>query len=174
MFAGVCEGTAAGAAVLEVSAVLIHLAEFLAHEANNFHSEHGLGSDELEEDGSSDETEAAVSFAVGAEGVGGGAQGCGESDDAARPEQAFEDFAAVVGEDGDTRKPVLNDIDAAALGALTHDDIVAKSGNWLGKRLEGLEEFWRQLERATGLRVSKQKVQWVPARNGLPVKQHKA
>lgn len=140
MFAGVGKGTPAGAAVFEVSAALVHLAEFLAHETNNFHPEHGLGSNKFEEGGSRNEAETAVGFAVGAKGVRGGAESCGESDDATGSEQAFEDFTAIVGEDRDTGEPVLNDVDAAALGALPHDDVIAESGNRFGKRLKSLKK----------------------------------
>lgn len=140
MFAGVGEGTAAGATVFEVGAVLVHLAKFLAHKANNFYSEHGLGSDKFEEGGSGDEAEAAVGLTVGAKGVRGGAECCWESDDAPGSKQPFEDFAAVICEDGNTGEPVLNDVDSPALCTLPQDDIVAESGYRFGERLEGPEE----------------------------------
>jgi hypothetical protein len=126
VFAGFGKGAAASAAILEVSAMLVHFAEFLAHEADDLHSEYRLVSNEVKKDGGEDEVEGAVGFAVGAEVVGSGAEGCGEADDAARTQNALEDFAAVIGEDRHPGEAVLNDIYAAALGSLTDDDFVSE------------------------------------------------
>ena len=141
VFAGVGEGAAAGAAILEIRALLVHFAEFLPHEANYFQAEHGLSTNEFEEGGGGDEAEAAVGFAMGAEIVRGGAEGCGESDDATGAEEALEDFATVVGEDGDSREAVLNDVDAAALSTLADDGVVAEKTEGLGERVESLQKF---------------------------------
>ncbi len=126
VFAGVGEGAAAGAAVSEIGAMLVHLAEFLAHEADDFHAQHRLRSDEFEEGRAGDEAETAVGFTMGAEIVWSGAEGCRESDNATGAEEAFEDFAAIIGDDGDAGEAVLNDVDAATLGTLADDDVISK------------------------------------------------
>jgi hypothetical protein len=164
VFADVGEGAAAGAAVLEVGTVLVHFAEFLAHEADDFHAEDRPGANEVQELWGGDKAEGAVGFAMGTEVVRSGAEGCGESDNAARAEEPFKDFAAVVGEDRNAGEAVLNDVDAAAVGTLAHDDVVAERSDRIGERLKGLEKSRRQLERATGLRVSEVDGQWFPWR----------
>jgi hypothetical protein len=151
VFAGVSQRAPAGAAILEVGAVLVHFAEFLAHEADNFHSKHGLSADELEEDGGGNEAECAVSLAMGAEGVRGGAEGCGQSNDATGAEEAFEDFAAVVGDDGDAGEAVLNDVDAAALGALPDDGVVPEGGDRFREGMDSFQKLLREEERTAWL-----------------------
>ena len=146
MLAGVCEGAAAGAAVLEIGAMLVHLAEFLAHEADDLDSEYGLGSHEFAEDGGGDEVENAVGLAVCAEAVGSRAEGRRKADDAARAQEAPEDFAAIVSKDGQAGKSLVNDVDATALGSLVDEGLVPEFGYRFGERLEGLEQFRRKLE----------------------------
>ena len=143
VFADVGERAATGAAIVEVGAALVHLGEFLAHQADDLHAKQRLGSHEFEEGGSRDKLESAVSLAVSAECVWSRAEGCGESDDAAGAKETFEDFAAVVGDDGNTRQAALYDIDPAAFRALPHDDVVTQRGNGFGKRFQRLQELWR-------------------------------
>lgn len=125
MLAGLGEGAAAGAAVFEVGAPLVHLAEFLAHKADDFHAQEGLSPHEFEENGRCDEAEGAVGLAMCAEGVWGGAESRGESYDTPGTQEALENFAAVFSDDRDAGETILNDIDAATLGALADDDVVS-------------------------------------------------
>jgi len=126
VFADIRQGATACSAVLEVGAVLVHFTEFLAHEADDFHPKHWLGSNEFEKCSGGDEAEGAVSFAFGAETIRRGAEGCRKSDDATRTEESFEDLAAIRGENGNTCEAVLNDVDSAAFGTLAHNDFVAE------------------------------------------------
>jgi hypothetical protein len=143
MFADVGEGAAAGAAIVEVSAALVHLGEFLAHQADDLHAKQRLGSHEFEEGGSRDKLESAVTLAVSAECVWRRAEGCRKSDDAAGTEETLEDFAAVVGDDGGTCEAVHDDIDSPAFRALPHDYVVTQRGNGFGKRFQRHQELWR-------------------------------
>ena len=143
VFADVGEGAAAGAAIVKVGAALVHLGEFLAHQADNLHAEQRLGSHEFDEGRSRYELEGAVSLAVCAEGVRSGAKRRREPDDAAGAEETLKTFAAVVGEDRDTGKAALDDIDPAAFRTLLHNEVVARGGDRFGQRFQCLQELGR-------------------------------
>jgi hypothetical protein len=101
VFADISEGAATVAAILEVRALLLHLCQFLPHQANDLHAEPGLGSHELEKCGAGNELQHAVGLALGTEGVRSGAERCREADYTTGTEKALEDFSASLRQDGE-------------------------------------------------------------------------
>ena len=94
MLADINEGTATLATLFEVHAALIHLGEFLSHEANDFHAEQGLGTKEFLECRGFCKAEGAIALAYSGKGVGLRAQGSGYTNCGTGAENPLKDFFA--------------------------------------------------------------------------------
>jgi hypothetical protein len=147
---GIDERAAAFAAFVEVCATLIHFTKLLSHQANDFKTEHWLSSQEFLECRCLDEGERAIALAAGSEHVRRRTQDRRQSDDTPWAEETLEDFLIFVcNDDRETYKAAPDNIDTAAGCALHHDVLLRSPTRRRGQRLQGSQELWRELERAT-------------------------